>query len=169
MEKKRCGAKTRSSKPCQKAALANGRCRLHGGKSTGPKDKAKHRESLKGNKNALKHGLYETNWLDTLTEEERELYHQVSTDPNVQVDNEYRLSELRIRRMMIRIQQEEQKEKPNPAAIRTIEDAITKVQMNIAALIRENGKLINMQKQKSDGALDQLVEVLERARAKFQG
>ncbi|WP_242772466.1 HGGxSTG domain-containing protein [Brevibacillus parabrevis] len=169
MEKKQCGAKTRSSKPCQKAALANGRCRLHGGKSTGPKDRKMHSESLKGNKNALKHGLYETIWLDTLTEEERELYQQVSNDPTVQVDNEYRLSELRIRRMLLRIQQEEQKDKPNPAEIRAIEDAITKVQMNVAALIRENGKLIDMQKQKSDGALDQLVEVLERARTKFQG
>lgn len=36
--------------------------------------------------------------------------------------------------------------------------------MNVAALIRENGKLRDMQKQKSDGSLDQLVEILERAR-----
>ncbi|NTU23287.1 hypothetical protein HPY28_23510 [Brevibacillus sp. HB1.2] len=168
MEKSQCGAKTKNGEPCKKAALANGRCRFHCGKSTGPKNQAKHRESLKGNKNALKHGLYETIWMDTLTEEERELYHQVSTDPNVQVDNEYRLSALRIRRMLWRIHQEEQKDKPNPAEIRAIEDAITKVQMNIAALIRENGKLIDMQKQKSDGALDQLVEILQQARSKFQ-
>ncbi|MGM1022198.1 MAG: hypothetical protein ACQEXV_17030 [Bacillota bacterium] len=66
--------------------------------------------------------------------------------------------------MLWRIQQEEQKEKPNPAEIRAIEDAITKVQMNVAALIRENGKLIDMKKQKSDGSLDQLVEILDRAR-----
>lgn len=78
MEQKRCGAKTKSGEACKKTALKNGRCKLHGGKSTGPKDRAKHSESLKGNKNALKHGLYETIWLDTLTEEERELYHQVS-------------------------------------------------------------------------------------------
>jgi len=169
MEQKRCGAKTKSGKACKKTALKNGRCRLHGGKSTGPKDRAKHSESLKGNKNALKHGLYETIWLDTLTGEEQELYHQVSTDRNVQVDSEYRLSELRIRRMLIRIQQEEQKDKPDVAEIRAIEDAITKVQMNVAALIRENGKLRDMQKQKSDGSLDQLVEILEQARSKFQG
>ncbi|WP_025682743.1 hypothetical protein [Paenibacillus maysiensis] len=66
--------------------------------------------------------------------------------------------------MLWRIQQEEQKEKPNPAEIRAIEDAITKVQMNVAALIRENGKLIDMKKQKSDGSLDQLMEILDRAR-----
>lgn len=31
----RCGAKTRSKAPCQAPAMANGRCRMHGGKSTG--------------------------------------------------------------------------------------------------------------------------------------
>ncbi|MGR6545234.1 HGGxSTG domain-containing protein [Paenibacillus tundrae] len=160
MEKSQCGAKTRSGEPCKRKALANGRCRLHGGKSTGPKDPAK----LKGNKNALKHGLYETIWMDTITDEEREMYHQVSTDPNVQADSEYRLSELRIRRMLLRIQQEEQKDNPDAAEIRAIEDAITKLQMNVAALIRENGKLMDMKKQTSDGSLDQLVEILERAR-----
>lgn len=33
----RCGAKTRAGTPCRAAAMKNGRCRLHGGKSTGPK------------------------------------------------------------------------------------------------------------------------------------
>jgi len=31
-----CGAKTRVGIPCRAFALANGRCRLHGGLSTGP-------------------------------------------------------------------------------------------------------------------------------------
>lgn len=35
---KRCGAKTRSGKPCQSPAMANGRCRMHGGKSLGGVD-----------------------------------------------------------------------------------------------------------------------------------
>ena len=31
-----CGAKTRTTnKPCQGSAMSNGRCRFHGGKSTG--------------------------------------------------------------------------------------------------------------------------------------
>ncbi len=35
---KKCGASLGSDgAPCTKAALVNGRCRLHGGKSTGPK------------------------------------------------------------------------------------------------------------------------------------
>jgi len=43
----RCGAKTRRGTSCRCPAMANGRCRLHGGKSTG---------APKGNKNALKSG-----------------------------------------------------------------------------------------------------------------
>ena len=33
----RCGAKTRGGTPCRTAAMPNGRCRMHGGKSTGPR------------------------------------------------------------------------------------------------------------------------------------
>lgn len=33
----RCGATTRRGTACQRKALPNGRCKLHGGKSTGPK------------------------------------------------------------------------------------------------------------------------------------
>jgi hypothetical protein len=36
----RCGARTRASDPCRQPALGNGRCRLHGGKSTGPRTEA---------------------------------------------------------------------------------------------------------------------------------
>ena len=47
----RCGAKTRSDRPCRAPAV-NGkkRCRMHGG--------AKGSGAPKGNQNALKHGLY---------------------------------------------------------------------------------------------------------------
>lgn len=33
----RCGARTRSASSCRQPAMPNGRCRLHGGKSTGPR------------------------------------------------------------------------------------------------------------------------------------
>ncbi len=33
----RCGAKTRRRTPCQRKALRNGKCRNHGGMSTGPR------------------------------------------------------------------------------------------------------------------------------------
>ena len=32
----RCGARTRSGAPCRQPAMTNGRCRMHGGESTGP-------------------------------------------------------------------------------------------------------------------------------------
>ena len=37
MKAARCCAKTRHGTPCQCPAMLNGRCRLHGGKSTGPR------------------------------------------------------------------------------------------------------------------------------------
>jgi hypothetical protein len=49
-QSKRCGAHSRrSGKPCRNGAMKNGRCRMHGGKSTG---------APKGNRNAWKHGNY---------------------------------------------------------------------------------------------------------------
>jgi len=51
--RKRCGAKTRSGKPCKNWAMKNGRCRMHGGKSTGPPP-----EKMKKNSNARTHGLF---------------------------------------------------------------------------------------------------------------
>ena len=36
----RCGAQTRQGRPCQRKKLANGRCRNHGGMSTGPRTAA---------------------------------------------------------------------------------------------------------------------------------
>jgi ribosomal protein L32 len=33
----RCGARTRSGAKCRAPAMSNGRCRMHGGKSTGPR------------------------------------------------------------------------------------------------------------------------------------
>ena len=36
----RCGAKTRRGTPCRAPAMKNGRCRMHGGGSTGPLTRA---------------------------------------------------------------------------------------------------------------------------------
>ncbi len=33
----RCGARTRAATPCRSPAMGNGRCRMHGGLSTGPR------------------------------------------------------------------------------------------------------------------------------------
>ena len=46
-----CGAKTRAGTPCKRKDLyTNGRCRLHGGLSTGPKNK-------KGKKQSAQNGF----------------------------------------------------------------------------------------------------------------
>ncbi len=49
----RCGAKTRQKTSCQSPAMKNGRCRLHGGKSTGPRTLEGLQRSRKAN---WKHG-----------------------------------------------------------------------------------------------------------------
>jgi len=54
---KKCGAKARTNdhKPCRQPAMANGRCRLHGGKSIGPKIEEVRRRMILAN---TKHGFY---------------------------------------------------------------------------------------------------------------
>jgi hypothetical protein len=52
-----CGAKARrnNNQPCRQPAMKNGRCRMHGGKSTGPKStEGKRRIALAH----FKHGLH---------------------------------------------------------------------------------------------------------------
>jgi hypothetical protein len=51
----RCGAMTRHGKECRAPAMRNGRCRMHGGLSTGPRTP----EGLERSRRARwKHGLY---------------------------------------------------------------------------------------------------------------
>ena len=50
----RCGAKTRRGTGCEAPAMPNGRCRLHGGKSTGPRTEAGRERARR---NRLVHGL----------------------------------------------------------------------------------------------------------------
>jgi len=51
----RCGARTRRSTTCQNAAMKNGRCRMHGGMSTGPRTAEGLERSRRAN---LRHGNY---------------------------------------------------------------------------------------------------------------
>ena len=51
----KCGARTRKGTPCKAPAMSNGRCRLHGGKSTGPRTPEGLERSRKAN---WKHGMY---------------------------------------------------------------------------------------------------------------
>lgn len=63
---KTCGAQTRSGAKCMLPGMANGRCRLHGGKSTGPVNPR------------VKHGLYRK----SMAPEESELYDALKNDSN---------------------------------------------------------------------------------------
>jgi hypothetical protein len=52
----RCGARSkRTGKPCRGAAMPNGRCKVHGGKSTGPRTPEGLERSRRAN---WKHGYY---------------------------------------------------------------------------------------------------------------
>jgi hypothetical protein len=64
----RCGAKTRRQTPCQGPAMKNGRCRMHGGLSTGPRTP----EGLERSRRARwKHGVYSREVRELLAENRR--------------------------------------------------------------------------------------------------
>jgi hypothetical protein len=65
---RRCGAKTRRATLCQSPAMKNGRCRMHGGKSTGPRTAAGLERSRRAR---LKHGAYSRATRELLAENRR--------------------------------------------------------------------------------------------------
>ena len=82
----RCGAKPRAGAPCRRPAMPNGRCRLHGGLSTGPKTrKGRDRIHLA----LFKHGRYtrqakqERLELRELTRVSREFLQQLQSENQV--------------------------------------------------------------------------------------
>jgi Uncharacterized conserved protein len=169
-----CGARTRSGLPCRNRAMANGRCRMHGGKSTGPP---------KGNKNAVKTGEHETIWMDALDPEERVLFHVVDTDVLKQIDEELRLITIRERRMLQRIERLraagdftivrqtvgiEKGKKTNLqeaegtlGQIQAIEEALTRVQEKKAKLLELKHKIETANGKTEEPADDGFLEALE--------
>ncbi|GGB46297.1 hypothetical protein GCM10011409_24830 [Lentibacillus populi] len=160
-----CGAKKKKNgEPCQNKALKNGRCRFHGGLSRGPIDKKKHSNSLKGNKNAVKTGEYETIAYDTLTDEEKELFGSVPEEVEKQVKGRYKLLEIRTRRLMQRYNEELSKEKPNYKFIDRLEEALTRIDARAYELIRENRELSAKETSEDTSSLDELVDIISKAR-----
>ena len=100
-----CGAKNRNGEPCKLKAgwgtdhLGEGRCKFHGGKSTGADP-----EKMKKNKNSVKTGEYETLWYDTLDGNEKQKLEEMTTSILEQLDHEIKLTNIRIGRMMGRIE-----------------------------------------------------------------
>ena len=84
-----CGAKKRSNgEPCKRHAIpGSSRCKLHGGKSSGPKN-------LSGNKNAAKPGSIYSQFL---TYEENNLLASIELG---RVDDELRLTRIRLMRAL---------------------------------------------------------------------
>src|SRR5690606_38661636 len=80
-----CGAKTRSGQPCKNRAMANGRCRMHGGKAT---------ITHKGNQNARTHGIYS----DAITGDEQGLWEQIEIG---NLDSAIKIAHLQLRRAML--------------------------------------------------------------------
>lgn len=82
----KCGAKTRAGGRCRKPKMPNGRCRLHGGMSTGPKVPNTRR-------NAFKLGLYCKNLLPG----ELAMYRAIKLG---NIDDEIRLNRVRLNRVL---------------------------------------------------------------------
>ena len=79
---KHCGAKTRAGGQCRAPAMKNGRCRVHGGSSTGPKTPATTPGSI---------------YSKFLTEDERADYEGLTLGG---VDHELRLTRIRLARAL---------------------------------------------------------------------
>lgn len=85
----KCGAKTRrTGEPCKDIAMANGRCKRHGGKATGAIEPHKAVGSTNGNNNS---GIYSR----YLAAEDQALYAEVALGS---VDAELRLMRVRLAR-----------------------------------------------------------------------
>lgn len=86
-----CGASKRGNgEPCKRHAVpGSSRCKLHGGKSTGPKNPAR----PIGNSRATKHGIYSK----FLTDEERADFEAAELD---QIDDELRLTKVLLGRVL---------------------------------------------------------------------
>lgn len=166
MINKTCGAKTRQGTPCKKAPLKNGRCRLHGGKSTGPKNKEKHRESLIGNKNAVFTCEYETISFDTLLDYEKKVYEMIPEEITNQVKGRYKLLEIRTRRLMQRYTTELEKNKPDFRLINRLEEALNRIDSRVYEIIREMRELSINNTEDEKKPLDELVSVLDEIRKK---
>lgn len=108
-EKQKCGAKNREGKPCGKFPIkGKTRCRNHGGKSTGTNP-----EKMKGNKNSIKTGEYETIWMDVLESDEITFLQRLKDEASgilQQLEQEIELATIRERRMMKRIKELQEQE-----------------------------------------------------------
>lgn len=151
-----CGASKRSNgEPCKRHAIPGSyRCKLHGGKSSGPKD-------LRGNKNAAKPGSIYSQFL---TEAENDMVAGIELG---RVDDELRLTRIRLMRALA-------KENERGDTLELDSEKVEPVEIDGKPLIVDGGaveKVTRTSKVKDYAALiDRLtgrIESLERTRAEL--
>ena len=143
-----CGAKKRSNgEPCKRHAIpGSSRCKLHGGKSSGPKEQ-------RGNKNAAKPGSIYSQFL---TDDENDLLAGIELG---RVDDELRLTRIRLMRALARENEfgntlEVDSAKEEPIQINGKETALTSI--TTTSKVRDYSGLIDR--------LTARVESLERTK-----
>ena len=155
-----CGARTRAGTPCQLPAgwgtdhPGSGRCKLHGGASPGPP---------KGNRNAVKHGLYENVVRERLTPEEQALFDAVPTDADL--TQELRILRFKLLRLLEPVVRKVAVATPEGSEVVALEvDEVTKAYA-IEKLVDGIRKLVkDMQGNSADDPLRQFVEAIRQAR-----
>ncbi|WP_138494518.1 HGGxSTG domain-containing protein [Paenibacillus pinistramenti] len=133
-----CGAKTRKGTYCINIPMKNGRCRMHGGKSTGPKqpDKLKGNQNAIGNKSKLSTGEYETITWGRLEDWERESIRQYyGMKPDERVTEPLEIEFVRRARMMQRMNEWDKDVDNNFDRLLQLEDAMTRVSGRVLKMI----------------------------------
>ncbi|MBJ2282267.1 hypothetical protein JFT58_28720 [Pseudomonas sp. MF6767] len=143
-----CGASKRGNgEPCKRHAIpGSSRCKLHGGKSSGPKEQ-------RGNKNAAKPGSIYSRFL---TDEENDMLASIELG---RVDDELRLTRVRLMRALARENEfgntlEVESEKEEPILVSGKETALTSI--TTTSKVRDYSSLIDR--------LTARVESLERTK-----
>lgn len=151
-----CGAKTRKGTPCKNYAMANGRCRMHGGKSTGPKDAS-------GNKNAVKHGVYETLVTDKLNDDQKKVYEAIPDTEDLR--EELKILRFKLLRLLEPVEKEVILGGEMGSTIENIEIdevtksyAIEKLVDGIRKVVKDMGGT-----EEDDGSLEALAEALTKS------
>ena len=183
-----CGAKKRNGpnkgEPCRRPAgwgtnhPGTGRCKLHGGCSTGPP---------KGSKNHLITGEYEKILYDMLTDEEKLVWDNVDLDRVEQLKHDLRVLTIRELRMMKRIKKLEEQQTEMLVESREVghtdkgevdvtkydhkdnriiklEEALTRVEAQRVRVIEALTKIYDKAKEEQDmGHLDDLMKVIQES------
>ncbi len=143
-----CGASKRGNgEPCKRHAIpGSSRCKLHGGKSSGPKEQ-------RGNKNAAKPGSIYSRFL---TDEENDMLASIELG---RVDDELRLTRVRLMRALARENEfgdtlETESQKEEPILVSGKETALTSI--TTTSKVRDYSSLIDR--------LTARVESLERTK-----